>query len=359
MMPISRKPLHYYRDNLEANMKPVVFALIVFTMSVVWAAPPEGFSVSPIAETAPVISMDDAADDPAIWFNSNQPEKSLIIGTDKKSGVDIFDLQGNRLQRIDSGRINNIDIRGRLVMGSNRTENHMSAWWVNASGEGLTAAKLTGDRSKIAKVYGFCMGHKAGHTYAFLNGKDGSYEQYLITVHPDLSIQASLKRTWKIDTQVEGCVFDDQTGQLYIGEENKGVWKFDIEHLSTGAGDLLVKIGENGLTADVEGLALYAPTENTGYFVVSSQGSNEYFLYQREDFAFVSKFRVVDDQEKGIDGSSETDGLEVSAQYFSEQFPKGMLVVQDGHNTQPEEKQNFKIIDWRQIKKKLSKHPQH
>jgi hypothetical protein len=48
--------------------------------------------------------------------------------------------------------------------------------------------------------------------------------------------------------------------------------------------------------------------------VVSSQGNNSYALFRREgDNAYVGSFAVIADGASGIDGISETDGLDVTS----------------------------------------------
>jgi 3-phytase len=47
--------------------------------------------------------MGDAADDPAIWVHPVDPALSLVLGTDKKGGLNVFDLEGKRLL-IDTAR---------------------------------------------------------------------------------------------------------------------------------------------------------------------------------------------------------------------------------------------------------------
>ncbi len=39
---------------------------------------------------------------------------------------------------------------------------------------------------------------------------------------------------------------------------------------------------------------------------------------------------------------------------LGDQFPQGMLVVQDGDNRLPPDNQNFKLIDWREVTAALS-----
>ena len=48
-------------------------------------------------ETEPVFAGDDAADDMCILENLNSPEKSLIISSDKKYGIIVYDLDGVKL----------------------------------------------------------------------------------------------------------------------------------------------------------------------------------------------------------------------------------------------------------------------
>ena len=85
-------------------------------------------SVNAKVETAPVGTLDDAADDPAIWHNAVNPVDSLIVATDKKSSIHVYDLSGNKLHSEPSPRLNNADLRdvggstGVLVAASDRQD---------------------------------------------------------------------------------------------------------------------------------------------------------------------------------------------------------------------------------------------
>jgi 3-phytase len=84
--------------------------------------------------------------------------------------------------------------------------------------------------------------------------------------------------------------------------------------------------------------------------VVSSQGTDSYAIYRREgDNAYVGQFAVVANDVLGVDGASETDGLDVTSVSLGKAFPQGLLVVQDGRNITPVEKQNFKLVPWEQV----------
>jgi 3-phytase len=48
----------------------------------------------------------------------------------------------------------------------------------------------------------------------------------------------------------------------------------------------------------------------------------------------------------GIDGVSQTDGLDVTSANLGGPWSQGMLVVQDGRKRMPEGRQNYKYLPW-------------
>ncbi len=83
-----------------------------------------------------------------------------------------------------------------------------------------------------------------------------------------------------------------------------------------------------------------------GYLVASNRREDNYAVYRRESGnEYLGKFAVAANSEAGIDGASETDGLDiVSAPRRG--FSEGLLVVQDGRNLMPAQRQNFKYVSW-------------
>ena len=77
-------------------------------------------------------------------------------------------------------------------------------------------------------------------------------------------------------------------------------------------------------------------------------------MYRREgDNAYVGSFAVVADGARGIDGISETDGLDVSSRNLGPGFEHGAMVAQDGRNVLPIENQNYKYVSWDAIARAL------
>ena len=66
-------------------------------------------------------------------------------------------------------------------------------------------------------------------------------------------------------------------------------------------------------------------------------------------FTVRGAFRIRTDAAKGIDGASETDGLEVTSANLGGVYGRGMLAVQDGFKRMPDGPQNFKAVAWEDI----------
>jgi len=319
-------------------------------------------TVSPTVETEPVGSFGDAADDPAIWVHPENPELSVIIGTQKRHGIEVYDLAGNLLQSRADGRINNVDLRygfslsGKavaVVAGSNRSTDSISIYRVDTKSRNLTDVADGVIPTGMIDPYGACMYRSAttGLYYVFINDTDGLVRQWQLVDNGRGKIAATLAREFNVGSQTEGCVADDETGDFYIGEEDVGIWKYSAE--PDGGEDRVLVDGVDGnghLTSDVEGLAIYYGDDGAGYLVASNQGADSYALYDRAgENRFIGIFHVVADDVTGIDGASETDGLDVSSAYLGPDFPGGVFVAQDGRNITPEERQNFKLVPWQRI----------
>jgi 3-phytase len=328
------------------------------------AQPPRARTGVPALETPPVATWGDAADDPAIWLHPDDSARSLVIATDKNLGLYLYDLEGRLLQTLPDGRMNNVDLRdgfragGRsrtLVAASNRTDKSIALYFLDPAARRLDRA---GDPvpTGFGDPYGLCMyAAPDGAQYVFVNnGGDGHYRQWRIDAKGDRAI-ATRVREFTVGSQAEGCVADDETGALYVAEEGGGFFKYSAKPDGGNARREIDRVdGANGLKADIEGVAIWRGTEGRGYVVLSNQGADSFAVYRREGAnAFVGIFHIVADPAKGFDGVSETDGLDVVSAPLGARFPEGLLVVQDGRNLTPRERQNFKYVSWRDIRESL------
>ena len=315
--------------------------------------------VLPEVETPPMTRSGDVADDPAIWVNSLDPARSLILGTNKKAGLHVYDLSGEELQTFDTGRLNNVDVRSGfihqgqtidLAAASNRTEDSISLFGIDPVTARLSS--LGSVPTSLQEVYGLCMYKDAQEQmFVFINNKDGLYHQYLIQSEGE-KLTSSLVREFSVASQPEGCVAIDDAQQLFVGEEGEGVWLIGADARSGTKLETVLTVGGK-VQADVEGLAFYKGKDHS-YIVVSSQGNDSYAVIDAQSpFALRGVFKVGLNVHQGIDGASETDGLDVTSADLGGVFSEGMLVVQDGRNVMPSSAQNFKYIPWRAIREAL------
>lgn len=321
-------------------------------------------SITADVETTPVDNAGDAADDPAIWRNHNTPRNSLILGTNKKKGLRVYNLKGDLVQSIDNGKINNVDLRYNLqfngtsydvAAASNRSSNSISVYLIDQNTGKVTLNQEV--PTNLPDVYGLCMGKSDDGFSVWINDKSGLFREYTIANNQKNQLKTELGREFKLPSQPEGCVVDQKHNQLFAGEEDEGIWLIDLntEKLSPTK---IATIQDEILVDDIEGLDIaYAKGSQADLLVVSSQGDNTYVLMETAPpYKIVNKFRVKLNSTKGIDGVSETDGLAVTTESLGREFPNGILVVQDGFNLMPNEAQNFKVIAWDKVTKQIKPH---
>lgn len=324
--------------------------------------------VSALAETEPVGTVAaDAADDPAIWRNAADPAASLIVGTDKKAGLYVYGLDGKVRDFVAAGALNNVDLREVamadglrriLVAASDRTdlaEPRIALFLLDGSSAKLTslgAVPFLSAGHAPAEAYGFCMGAALGEgelARAYVVLKDGTVVESAVVEKSGGGIAARHLRDVKFATQSEGCVVDDAARILYVAEEDVGIWKVPLDRNALGA-EAFAHVGADaGLVADVEGLAIARAPSGKTWLIASSQGDNAYAVFDPQTAKLAGRFRI---NGGAIDGTSDTDGIEVALGDFGPAYPQGLFVAQDGNNAP--EAQNFKLLSWQSIRAALS-----
>ncbi|MGW0392021.1 phytase [Streptomyces sp. NPDC003042] len=377
------------------------------------------------------------ADDPAIWRNHRNPDASLVIATAKEGGLRVYDLDGRQVQALSApaapgeedkpGRFNNVDLvtglrfpdgrRHDVAVVSDRGRDQLrvyridpsrpSAPLVDVTDESAAPLVFSADQAEVndqRTAYGLAAWTDAdtGRSYAVTSrrhtttlalteltpaatGKVG----YRVVRTASLPSAFTLPNgaTWSPCAepgelpQVEGMVVDPESGDLYAGQEDVGIWKLDadlrddaelIEKVrSYGVPGTYDETGEECVTGadpgfggrhisdDVEGLTIWRDPEDPeddGYLIASSQGDNTFAVFDRDDDNdFVRGFRIGAGAAAGTpDGSEECDGAAATSAPLGTRFPHGLLVVQDGANTpagvdaagETRTDTDFKFVDW-------------
>ena len=304
-------------------------------------------TVTARGETQPVGTVnEDAADDPAIWRNAADPAASLIVATDKKAGLYVYGFDGKPRSFVPAGRLNNVDLvdlgdRGVLVVASDR--NHIA----NAKLQIYRLDTATAQLQPVGAVtggageaYGVCLWNNGSDLFAFSVLKHGETHQVKIDLGT-AGATGAIVRTVRMKTQTEGCVVDTRSRQLFVGEEDVGIWRFAADATAPTEGTLVAPVDGKTLIADVEGLALAPIGDTGGYLIASSQGDNAFVLFDLPSLEPVGRFRVASAQFGSVE---ETDGIDLILGDFGGSFPGGLFVAQDGHNAP--HAQNFKLVAW-------------
>jgi myo-inositol-hexaphosphate 3-phosphohydrolase len=309
-------------------------------------------------ETEPVAHAGDAADDPAIWVHPTNPGQSLIIGNDKQGALETYNLDGSREQRVTTGTTfwGNVDVRQGVTIGGQTIDvaavynGGLRLFTVNSATRRL---QLTTDNGGVLTApfgEGLCLydSQVSDELYLYLVSRAKRIRLY--RVHDgdrDGLLQVRFLREFRLTSEAEGCVADDERGRLYIDQEDVGLWRFGAEPTDSTTGTLIDEVQPNGhLAADAEGVTMVDTGGESGYIIASAQNITDprhsYFVvYDRISNAYVGSFRIVDGP--NADACERTDGIAAYSGSLGASFPDGLFVCQDNGNRSPAANQDFKL----------------
>jgi 3-phytase len=358
-----------------------------------------GFAAAaiPVLETPGVGSAADA-DDPAFWIHPTDRSRSLVLTAVKDGGARVYDLQAGLIQSLSpfpSGspvsRFNNIDVqygflmadgsRRDLAVATDRGRDVLRIWSIDAGAAGGPLSYIgAADPSRLFPTrptsadnplsaqntgYGLALYRdvRADKLYALATQRSQArIAQYELVAQNDGTVGYQFVRDWSFPSmtvgtttvsltgrQFEGMVVDQQTGMLYAGQEDVGIWRVD---LATGFAEpdpfVLSRTYAPGspLLADIEGVTIYYGSNGAGYLLASSQGNNSFAVFERSGAnAYLGSFSV--NSGNGIDSVQESDGADVTNLALPG-YPQGLFVTQDGANA-PSGDTNFKYVSWAEI----------
>lgn len=308
-------------------------------------------SVTEVMATPKIITEPVAhdTDDPAIWYNEEMPEKSIVFGTDKNTegAIYAFSLDGKIIEdKVLRGmrRPNNVDIEYGLntLQGSidiiaftERERGMLRVFSVpdmqplDQGGFPVFEGEPEGE-FKLPMGIALYKSAESGAVYAVVGRKsgptDGTYLwQYELSMSVEGQLQAVLARKFGAFSgvkEIEAICADDALGHIYYADETVGIRTYsaapDAENKE------IALFGDHGFAEDIEGIAIW-PQENEGYLFVSDQQAQGLKVFQREaPHAWVKDIKY---------SAIETDGIEIVARPFNNMFPKGMLVAMSDDKT--------------------------
>ena len=158
-------------------------------------------------------------------------------------------------------------------------------------------------------------------------------------------------RTLRLGSQTEGCVVDDEADALYVGEEDVALWRFDFDPAGSETPIEVAAADGRRLTADIEGVTLLRDGGRT-YLIVSSQGDNTFAVFRvgGDAHTYLGRFTVA--ASRTIDAVTLTDGVDAWSGPIGA-FPAGLIAMHDDADDSRRGQQNFKLVDWRDVRRAL------
>ncbi|MGH8999828.1 MAG: phytase, partial [Acidimicrobiia bacterium] len=287
--------------------------------------------------------------------------------------LDVFDLTGKRLQRLEAETANNVDLRDGFSLAGATVPVLATAGSGSVSVLTLDPATrrletvTKGGSLAISGAHGICLHHSPqGRFYAFAVSRGGASDpgyvvQLALTADGD-KVALGEVRTIAVATdppgansndRIEGCVVDDELGHLFVAEQDRRIWRYTLDpETDAPVGEAVVvdtTDGDGHLSADVEGLALVTTPGGGGFLIASSQGDDSFTVYERAaPHRFVRHVDVRDGER--ADGCDRSDGVEAVAADLGPAFPRGVFICQDNANGAPAPgNQNLKLVPLEQV----------
>jgi len=305
-----------------------------------------------------VVLADDAVrdqDDLCVWVHPKRPADSLLITSDKDAHrLFVYDTSGVRLQTLEMPQPGNIDLRYGFPLGGGKVD----IVAVNQRKEGFRIrvyavdpkarrlGRVDDDAILTGPNYGGTLYHSAttGRFYFITTSQEGVCEQVELADDGNGRISGRKVRTWDAG-YAEGAVADDARGRLYVAAEDEGVWELGAEPDDPAPGRLVLRVGQHGLVADLEGLAIHPDVGGGPALLVSNQGASNFKVFRLPDLAPLGTF--------GVAGARETDGIAVEAAGLGGPFSNGLFAC----HTATEPRCPVLVVPWPRVAEALDRNP--
>ena len=315
-----------------------------------------GAPVTPSAETPIAESGAGRAYDIALWSGGETTlagvRTTAFMVMSNAGGLDVRNLDGALLQHIGDRFLGDIDI-ARVptaeshftVLGSSyrasRARGVVLFRFDNvAGGEFRRWGAIATD---IDRPTGFCMRQRRGVVNAVVTGADGEVRVYSVAEDADGAMDARELHRFQLGSRAGGCAMDTAHERLYVMEERRGLWRYPLDPGSPEPAVLVQAVDGARLTAPVGGVAVL--DDRGRYLVVSSRGDSSIAVWNISwEPEWLGRF-IVRAGPAG-DEVTGTTGLDAYGGDFGAML-SGVVALQDSVN---DGGQNFKLIDWREIR---------
>ena len=293
-------------------------------------------------------------DDPAIWYNAENPSASLILGTDKEvgGGLYVFDLNGqiqeDKVVR-DLAYPNNVDVEYGFPLNDSTTVDLaitverpkglirvFSVPDMQPLDNGGIPAFATETDTAFQRPMGVAIYKRPRDNQFFLvlsrkqGPTDGNYLWQYAILPDSAGVRLEQVRAFGQfsggESEIEAIMVDDALGYVYYSDELKGIRKY---HADPDRGnEELALFGLDDFKEDREGISLWPTSDRDGYIIVSNQQDNSFNVYPRnpdnQQHELITKWYL---------STIESDGNETLARPLGPQFSNGVFVAMSEDTT--------------------------
>jgi 3-phytase len=328
-----------------------------------------GSAQSPVLQPVTVTAaVADDADDPAIWINRANPDRSLIVGTNKVASPDgalyVFGLDGAVRQIVKPlDRPNNVDIEYGLMtpagpidiaVATERLQSRLRVYRISEDGlapiDGGGLNVLEGEMAERAMPMGIGLYRRPhdGAIFAVVAPKTGGTTDYLWEYRLTFDAAAAVVRGTLVRRfgnfsgtgEVEAVAVDDALGYVYYADEEFALRKWHADPDHPDAKRELAAFGKDRFRMQREGIAIAETGDGIGVLICNDQipGGSALHVYRREgqpgqphshDPAIAIVATMADS----------TDGIDATSIALGPKFRGGLLVMMNSSG------RNFQFYD--------------
>lgn len=318
--------------------------------------------LAPVAENAiqPAVTTEPTpndTDDPAIWYNAENPEQSLVLGTDKEEetgGLYAYNLDGKIVNKVyPMDRPNNVDVSYGFSIDSTLVDIAVVTERMTNKVRIFSLPDLTpidngginvfeGEELRAPMGIAAYKNPMTDKTYVVVGRKEGKSGEYLFQYElltENGYITGKLVRkfgNYSGKKEIEAIMVDSELGYIYYSDEGAGVRKYYADPKK--GNEELAFFAQEDAKRDHEGIALYKKDAKTGYVLVSDQQANNFLVYKREGESnnphqhnLIARVPV---------STVECDGADAINANLGNGFEKGIFVAMSNGRV-------FQIYDWK------------
>lgn len=343
-------------------MKPIPTLLALALSGAPALALPAQIQVSPRLEAA---GKEGGAGAATFWASPSDSTKNLLIGADRRTGLQAWDLTGTAVAGFDDGGLTDVDQRPfpaagegtTLLASAEKMAGVLLFYLVDPQGQIAHATPyvfpaLPDDlQMQLSGLRDLALSRDAsGQLSAWVGFDSGDLVQWRVGLDDKGKISLQFLRQIQLPAPALALVADDRDGALFATLTGGGTWRYPLSPEAGNAGTEVDAPGsactpESSGEEAADGLALY---DGSARYLAAARGQGQVALYALEDGTPRCTALV---QVAGPLGRIR--GLGATALPFGPDMAQGALALATDNGDGDGSTSDFKVISWADIAAQL------